>query len=206
MLLADDHTILAEGLAALLKDHFTLVGVAADGRELLERAEESRPDVIVADVSMPLLNGLDALRSIRKAGSEAKVIILTMHEDASLAIESLRAGAAGFLIKRSACTELIEAINAVATGHTYISAGLEDVVRTVLVKTKNDSRPPVSSLSPRQREIVQLTAEGKSMKEIAALLNISPRTVESHKYALMQTLGLKSTAELIQWALRARLV
>lgn len=206
VLLADDHTILAEGLAALLKDHFTLVGVAADGRELLEHAKKSRPDVIITDISMPLLNGLDALRSIRKAGLEAKVIILTMHEDATLAIESLNAGAAGFLIKRSACTELIEAINAVAAGRTYFSSGFEDVVRTSLAKTKNNTHTLISSLSPRQREIMQLTAEGKSMKEIAALLNISPRTVESHKYALMQTLGLKSTAELIQWALKSHLV
>lgn len=204
VLLADDHAILAEGLVSLLKDNFILVGVAANGRELVDYARQYQPDIIISDISMPLLNGIAALEFIKKEGLRSKVIILTMHEDAILAINSFKAGASGYLIKRSACTELIEAINEVMAGRIYLSPSIELGHETMLQLCSNASKADSFTLSPRQKEILQLTAEGKTMKEIASLLNISPRTVESHKYALMQTLGLKTTADLITYAIRSR--
>ena len=204
VLLADDHAILAEGLVSLLKDNFILVGVAANGRELVDYARQYQPDIIISDISMPLLNGIAALEFIKKEGLRSKVIILTMHEDAILAINSFKAGASGYLIKRSACTELIEAINEVMAGRIYLSPSIELGHETMLQLCRNASMADSFTLSPRQKEILQLTAEGKTMKEIASLLNISPRTVESHKYALMQTLGLKTTADLITYAIRSR--
>jgi len=204
VLLADDHAILAEGLVSLLKDNFILVGVAANGRELVDYARQYQPDIIISDISMPLLNGIAALEFIKKEGLRSKVIILTMHEDAILAINSFKAGASGYLIKRSACTELIEAINEVMAGRIYLSPSIELGHETMLQLCSNASMADSFTLSPRQKEILQLTAEGKTMKEIASLLNISPRTVESHKYALMQTLGLKTTADLITYAIRSR--
>jgi len=206
VLLADDHTILAEGIATLLKKHFNVVGVAANGQELVTYARQFRPDVIVTDIAMPLLNGIDAMKKIKKEGLRSKFVILTMHEEATTAVEALKAGADGCVTKRSASTELVAAINEVFSGRTYVSPGIEGDIYSMLDKSENKFDPRIPSLSPRQREILQLTAEGKSMKEIADLLKISPRTVESHKYSSMQILGLKSTAELVQYAIKMRLV
>ena len=206
VLIADDHAILAEGLITLLSTHFNVVGVASNGQELVSYARQHRPDVIVTDITMPLLNGIDATKLIKKEGLRSKVVILTMHEEATMAVESLKAGASGCVTKRSASTELVDAVTEVFSGRTYVSPSIEGDIYLMLDKSENNFDPRIPSLSPRQREIIQLTAEGKSMKEIAKLLNISPRTVESHKYSSMQVLGLKSTAELVQYAVKMHLI
>lgn len=203
VLLADDHMILAQGLAALLKDNFDLVGIASNGYELIDMASELFPDVIISDVSMPGMSGIEALRLIRKEGIKSKFIILTMHDDATLAVESLNAGANGYVIKKSACDELVGAVHTVYNGKQYVSPMLEGDIKAIQDRSAGCCENSYSPLTTRQREILQLTAEGKKMREIAEILNISPRTVESHKYSLMQTLGLKTTADLVQYAIKS---
>jgi len=199
VLLADDHTIVVEGLQSLLKDHFELIGTVADGRQLVEEARRLRPDVIVTDLSMPVLSGLDALRRLKAEGIEAKVVFLTMHADARVATEALRIGASGFLLKQAAGDELITAIEDVLQGRTYLTPLLtKDVLASLTAP--NDARQP--TLTPRQIEVLRLLADGKRMKEIAAILGLSTRTVETHKYEMMQTLGLASTAELVKYAIK----
>jgi DNA-binding NarL/FixJ family response regulator len=205
VLLADDHAVVAQGLASLLKDTFELVGVVYDGRALLDAAETLRPDVIVTDISMPLLNGLDAIKQIRARRPHAKVIILTMHRETQLAVDAFRAGASGYLLKVSPAEELVTAIHQVAQGRAYVTTLLSKDLITLLLEAGNSpatDRP----LTARQREVLQLIAEGKTMKEVASFLNISPRTAESHKYEIMQVLGVRTTAELIQYAVRLKLV
>lgn len=202
VLLADDHTIVAEGLASLLEDDFDLIGQVRDGRALVEAARKLRPDVIVSDISMPLLNGLDAVRQIRRAGLPSKLVILTMHADIHLATEAVRAGATGYVLKQSAGEELITAIREVLKGRTYITPLIAtDVIGTLVDERNAPARRPVS-LTPRQREVLQLVAEGRTMKEIAGILGISTRTAESHKYQMMAALGVATTAELVQYAIR----
>jgi DNA-binding NarL/FixJ family response regulator len=203
VLLADDHAILAEGLASLLKGHFDLVGTVGDGRRLLEAARELRPDVIVADIAMPVLSGLEALCLLKAEGLDAKVIFLTMHADAQLATEALRAGASGYVLKHSAGEELIRAIQEVVEGRVYLTPLLTKEVITTL--TEPTTQPAVQ-LTPRQREVLQLIAEGRRMKEIAATLQLSTRTVETHKYQMMQALGVDSTAALVRYAIQLGLV
>jgi DNA-binding NarL/FixJ family response regulator len=205
VLLADDHTLVAEGLKSLLKDPFDLVGVVHDGRALLASAESLRPDVIVTDISMPLLNGLDAVRQIRASHPETRVIILTMHRDAHLAAEAFRAGVSGYLLKVSPAEELVKAIREVAQGRSYVTTLLAKDLINLLMDT-NTPREDGSLLTPRQREVLQLIAEGRTMKEVAGVLKISPRTAESHKYDIMQALSVQTTAELIQCAVRMKLV
>lgn len=205
VLLADDHTLVAEGLKSLLKDPFDLVGVVHDGRALLEAAEQLRPDVIVTDISMPLLNGLDAVKQIRARHPETRVIILTMHKDTHLAASAFRAGVSGYLLKISPGEELVKAIREVAQGRSYVTTLLaKDLIN--LLMDNNALRENESPLTPRQREVLQLIAEGRTMKEVAGVLNISPRTAESHKYDIMQALSVQTTAELIQCAMRMHLV
>jgi DNA-binding NarL/FixJ family response regulator len=203
VLLADDHAILAEGLASLLKGHFDLVGTVGDGRRLLEAARELRPDVIVADIAMPVLSGLEALCLLKAEGLDAKVIFLTMHADAQLATEALRAGASGYVLKHSAGEELIRAVQEVVEGRVYLTPLLTKEVITTL--TEPTTQPAVQ-LTPRQREVLQLIAEGRRMKEIAATLQLSTRTVETHKYQMMQALGVDSTAALVRYAIQLGLV
>jgi DNA-binding NarL/FixJ family response regulator len=205
VLLADDHTLVAEGLKALLKDSFDLVDVVHDGRALMESAERLRPDVIVTDISMPLLNGLDAVRQIRLSRPETRVIILTMHRDAHLAASAFRAGVSGYLLKISPGEELVNAIREVAQGRSYVTTLLaKDLIN--LLMDSGAAREDESPLTPRQREVLQLIAEGRTMKEVAGILQISPRTAESHKYDIMQALSVQTTAELIQCAIRMKLV
>lgn len=206
MLLADDHAVVAEGLQALLKDTFDLVGVVHDGRALLEAAETLRPDVIVTDVSMPLMNGLEAIRQIRARRPDAKVIVLTMHRDTHLAAEAFRAGVSGYLLKVSPGEELINAIQEVARGRSYVTTLLAKDLITLLIEAGGNPREDGGVLTPRQREVLQLVAEGRTMKEVAAILHISPRTAESHKYEIMQALGVQTTAELVQYAIRLKLI
>ncbi|MGH9846028.1 MAG: response regulator [Blastocatellia bacterium] len=206
VLLADDHTIVAEGLRSLLEDDFDLVGTVNDGRALLKAAHELRPDVIVVDISMPLLNGLDAVRQLKRDGVPAKIVFLTMHAEAQMATEAFRAGASGYLLKQSAGEELITAIHEVVKGRSYVTPLItKDVLSFLMDVARNADRPSVR-LTPRQREVLQLIAEGRAMKEIASILNISARTVESHKYEMMETLGVESTPELVQYAIKIGLV
>ena len=198
VLLADDHTIVAEGLATLLRDEFSLVGTVPDGVRLLEATRRLRPDVIVADMAMPRLSGLEALRRLRADGLTTPMIFLTMHGDALLAAEALRAGASGFVVKHAAGKELIAAIHAVLRGKTYLTAQLAQEVAAALADPAPTGR---GRLTPRQREVVRLIAEGRTMKEVAASLGLSPRTVETHKYQIMEALSLQTTAELIRYAI-----
>jgi DNA-binding NarL/FixJ family response regulator len=205
VLLADDHKIVAQGLESLLKDSFNFVGAVSDGRALLEAAVRLKPDVVVTDISMPLLNGLDAVRQFRSNGVEAKVVFLTMHADATLAAEAFRAGGSAFLLKDSAGDELIQAIGEILQGRAYLTPLIAKDMISVLIEAK-ESPKEESRLTPRQREVLQLIAEGKTLKEVAGILNISTRTVETHKYEMMQVIGAKTTAELIQYAIRLHLV
>jgi DNA-binding NarL/FixJ family response regulator len=167
--------------------------------------ETLRPDVVVTDISMPLLNGLDAVRQIHRSHPHVKVIILTMHRETQLAVDALRAGASGYLLKVSPGEELITAIEQVALGRSYVTTLLTKDIIALLMEARGEG-PCATPLTQRQREILQLVAEGRTMKEVASILNISPRTAESHKYEMMHVLGLDTTAGLIQYAIRLRLV
>ena len=202
VLLADDHKIITEGLRVLLEPEFELVGIVEDGRELLARAGELSPDVIVADISMPSLNGIDAVRQLKEAGSEAKVVFLTMHDDVMYANRAFEAGASGFVLKHSAPSELVTAIGEVLKGKTYISASIAGDLMDFYKSGKHKKQSPLSELSSRQREVLQLLAEGKSAKEVGKILHISVRTVEFHKYGIMKELGIDTSAELTQFAIR----
>jgi DNA-binding NarL/FixJ family response regulator len=205
VLLADDHEVVAQGLESLLKKSFDLVGVVHDGRALLDAAEKLLPDVIVTDISMPGLNGLDAIRQIRERRPVAKIVVLTMHRDTQLAVEAFQAGASGYVLKVSPAEELVRAIAEVAQGRGYVTALLAKDLITILLEARG---PTVGAkpLTSRQREVLQLIAEGRTMKEVASILNISARTAESHKYEIMKVLGLETTAALIQHAIRLKLV
>jgi DNA-binding NarL/FixJ family response regulator len=205
VLLADDHKIVAQGLESLLKDSFNLVGTVSDGHTLLEAAIRLKPDVVVTDISMPLLNGLDAVRQFRSRGIEAKVVFLTMHADANLAAEAFRAGGTAFLLKQSAGEELIQAIREILQGRAYLTPLIAKDMISVLMEAKEEPREE-SNLTSRQREVLQLIAEGKTMKEVAGVLNISARTAETHKYEIMRVLGVKTTAEMIPHAIRLHLL
>src|SRR5499433_179116 len=202
VMLADDHAIVAQGLATLLKDHFDLVGTVGNGDELIDAARKLRPDVIVADIAMPVLSGLEALRRLKAMRSEAKVIFLTMHADAQLATEAFRAGASGYVVKQSAGEELIAAIREALQGRTYLTP----LITKDVIANFTETTPPTVKLTPRQREVLRLIAEGRRMKEIAAILELSTRTVETHKYEMMRGLGVESTAELVRYAIQIGLV
>ena len=198
LLLADDHIIVADGLRSLLKDEFDLVGSVADGPSLVEAAGRLRADVIVSDLAMPGLDALGVLRRLATMNLPSRVIVLTMHADAHLATEAFRLGAWGYVLKNSAGEELITAIREVLAGRAYLTPFISrDEIASLDGVIHRSARPTV-----RQRQVLRLIAEGKRMKEIAAILHLSPRTVESHKYEMMESLGVRSTAELIQYALR----
>lgn len=206
VLLADDHRMVTEGLKSLLADDFELVGAVENGHALLAAAKKLRPDVIVADITMPQLNGIDALRLLKKQNPDVKVVFLTMHQDPAYARRALEAGAAGFVVKHSASDELVMAIHAALKGKTFITPALTgDVLHDIQhdVKQKNEGK---NAITPRQREILQLLAEGRSAKEIAQALSISARTVEFHKYQMMETHGLHSSAELVHFAIKHGIV
>jgi DNA-binding NarL/FixJ family response regulator len=206
VLLADDHRIVAEGLKSLLSTEFELVGVVEDGRALIEAAKKQHPDVIVADVTMPHLNGLDALRQLKKDNPRVKVVILTMHQEVAYARRALEAGAVGFVLKHSAPAELLTAIRAALAGKTYITPAVAGEVIHAFQHDKGASGDLSAGLTPRQREILHLLAEGCSAKEIASKLGISPRTVEFHKYQMMESLRVHSNAELIHFAIKQGIV
>ena len=204
VLVADDHAIVKEGIVSLLKEHdFNVVGAVSDGYALVDAAKRLRPDVIVTDISMPKLSGLEALAQIVAEQLPCKVIMLTMHNDADLAARAVKAGAAGFLLKESAAEELIAAIKQVTQGRLYLTPAVtRDVVNRMAAMT-SQTKP---QLSPRQLEVLRLILLGQRMKEIAATLDLSPRTVESHKYEMMDVLGVHSTPELVRYAIEHRLI
>ncbi|MCC6263600.1 MAG: response regulator transcription factor [Bryobacterales bacterium] len=201
ILIADDHNLVVEGLRGLLEPEYEVVGSASDGRSVPAEARRLKPDLIVIDISMPGLNGIDCTRQLRESGCPAKILVLTMHLDATLAREAIDAGANGYLLKSASAAELRNAAAEVLLGRTYLSPA---VTRDFLeVMGRASSRDDAwAALTPRQREVLQLLAEGKSHKEVAAILNISVKTAEYHKYAIFENLGLKTNAELVQYAIR----
>jgi DNA-binding NarL/FixJ family response regulator len=204
VLLADDHALLLAAFEKLLADHCEVVGVVSDGRALVDAAERLRPDVIVLDIAMPLLNGLDAGRQIKQKLREVRLVFLTMNEDPALAAEAFRAGASAYLLKRSAASELRTALDEVMRGRSYVTPLVTGGMVEALLDHGKGPQPV--ELTPRQREVLQLLAEGRSMKEVATVLNLAPRTIAFHKYEMMKQLGITSTAELIQYAVRQHIV
>jgi DNA-binding NarL/FixJ family response regulator len=204
ILIADDHPLIRQGLRSLLEQHgFTVVGEAADGREATQLAQELEPDVAVLDLAMPLLNGLDAAREITRTSRRTKTILVTVHTADQYVLEALRAGVRGYVLKSQATAELVQAIQEVMRGARYLSPGIsEAVVQAYLAKTGLPSDP----LTPREREVLQLIAEGKTTKDIAGLLGVSVKTVESHRMRLMEKLDIRQTAGLVRYAIRRGLI
>lgn len=200
ILIADDHKMFVQGLQGLLEDEFDLVGTVGDGHALVEEAVRLEPDVILVDISMPGLNGLDAVRRLKTKGIDSCIIFLTMHADDRLLAEAFRCGGQGYVLKQSAGEELILAIKQVLAGHKYVTP----LIATEWVQdlTEHIGEKQRLTLTPRQREVLQLVIEGCTMKEVATRLGISTRTAESHKYEMMEGLGVDSTAELIQYAIK----
>jgi DNA-binding NarL/FixJ family response regulator len=205
VLLADDHTLLLEAFEKLLAEECDVVGAVSNGRALLEAATRLHPDVAVIDIGMPLLNGIDAARRLKQLQPDIRIIFLTMNEDPDVAAEAFRAGASGYLLKRSAASELLTAIREMMKHRSYVTPLVtEGLVGSMLHQP--EAAEMTEALTPRQREVIQLIAEGHSMKEVAAILNITPRTVAFHKYRVMAQLHIKTTAALIQYAVRHHIV
>ena len=204
VLLADDHNMLLGAFEKLLSPECEIVGTASDGRSLVLLAHQLKPDVVVLDIAMPLLNGLDAGRQIKQLQKSTKLVFVTMNEDSDLAAEAFRAGASAYLLKRSAASELLVAIREVMMGRSYVTPLITEGLVGSFMDAAN--RKPSHDLTPRQREVLQLLAEGHSMKQVAALLNVTPRTVAFHKYRMMEQLNIRSNAELIQFAVIHHLV
>jgi DNA-binding NarL/FixJ family response regulator len=202
IVLADDHLLMAQALERLLQPDYDVVAVVTDGRALLQAVADLTPDLAVVDIGMPLLNGLDAGDQLKRADPRVKVIFLTQNREPQVVAEALRRKASGYLLKDSAASELQQAIREALRGGCYVSAQLKDSLTDAAVSSPSAG----TALSAREREVLQLLAEGKSMKEVAAVLEISPRTVEFHKYRLMQRLGAKTNADLVQYALKHGLI
>ena len=209
LLLADDHRLVREGIRSLLEQDYEIVAEAGDGRELVRAAIEMRPDVIVADIGMPTLNGLEAVRQLQKRGVEAKVIFVTMQAGVDFAVQALRLGVSGYVLKVDASEELSRAIKEALAGRLYITPSIARDVMTALMenpKLESANGEPWLRLTGREREVLQLVAEGHKMAEIGEILHISARTVERHKYSLMDKLKLRTTAELTQYAIKRGVV
>jgi DNA-binding NarL/FixJ family response regulator len=204
IILADDHLIVRQGLKSILeKESHTVVGEAGDGREAIRLAQELSPDIAVLDLSMPLLNGLDAAREIAKVSPQTRVILLTMHTEDPYVMEALRAGIRGYLLKTQAAQDLVQSIHEVSRGSMYLSPGISRaVVEAYLAK----SELPPDPLTPREREVLQLIAEGKTTKEAAGVLGVSVKTAESHRTRIMEKLEIHETASLVRYAIRRGLV
>jgi DNA-binding NarL/FixJ family response regulator len=205
LMLADDHTILMEGFRKLLEPQYEIVGTVSDGRTLIEMALQLNPDVIVADIGMPLMNGLEAGLRLKQQMPATKLIFLTMNEDPDLAVEAMRSGACGYLLKTSAADELIRAIQLALKGKSYVTPQIARGMQRSFIKNPS-VKGQAKTLTPRQREVVQLLAEGRSMKETADILNVTPRTVAFHKYRVMEVLSIETTAELIQFAIKSKIL
>ena len=204
LLLADDHQVVRQGLRAMLeREGFRVVGEAADGRDAVRLAAETHPDVAVLDLAMPALNGLDAAREIVRGADRTRVILLTVHAEEPYVLEALRAGVTGYVLKTQAALDLIQAIREVQRGAIYLSPG---VSRTVVEAYRSKSDLPVDPLTPREREVLQLVAEGKTTKEAAAILGVSAKTAESHRMRVMSKLDIHETAGLVRYAIRRGLI
>jgi DNA-binding NarL/FixJ family response regulator len=206
VLLADDHRIVAEGLKSLLTAEFDLVGVVEDGRAMVEAAKALKPDVIVADITMPHLNGIEALQEIEKFDPDVRTIFLTMHRDVAYARRAIEAGAVGYVLKHSAPEELVLAVRAAAQGRTFITPTLAGEVLQAMKQSSPETQDPVETLTLRQREILRLLVDGLTAKQIASQLAISSRTVEFHKYRMVELLGLKGSTELLHFAIKHGIV
>jgi DNA-binding NarL/FixJ family response regulator len=200
VMLADDHTLVVDAFRRLLEPEFEIVGTAADGHELLERAPELRPDVVVVDLGMPLLNGMDAGMELKRVLPNIKIVVLTIADDSEIAALALRQWASGYVLKTSAAWELAKAIREVLKGNSYVTPHIAQKLADEFVRDPRLDR--IKSLTPRQREILQLLAEGRSMNETGAILNIRTRTVAFHKYRIMKEFGLKTNADLVAFAIR----
>jgi len=205
VLLADDHTLLLEAFKGLLEPEFEVVGAVADGRAVLAAAEKLKPDVVVLDIAMPLLNGLEAARQLGTMSPHPKVIFLTMNPDPDVAVEALRLGASGYLLKTSAASELSKAIRTALRGLKYVTPSMQRGLEELFIEDPAGEKKP-HGLTSRQREVLQLLVEGRPMKEVADILKLTPRTVAYHKYKIMADLRLKTTADLIQYAIKNRIV
>ena len=204
VLLADDHVLIAQALQHLLQAEFDVVGTVADGRALLQAAQDLLPDVVVVDIGMPLLNGLDAGQQVKALLPAIKVVYLTQNRDPRLAVEAFRRRASGYVLKDSAASELTTAIREALRGRSYVSPSIAQEMADAAV-VEGVGQGTLRDLTPREREVLQLLAEGRSMKEVAAVLTISPRTVEFHKYRIMELLRVRTNA-LVRQAIRLRLI
>ena len=204
VVLADDHALILGAFEKLLTPEFEVVGTATDGRALLAAVEKLQPDVVVADIAMPLLNGLDAAGEIKRRWPFVRVVLLTMNDDPELVAAAFRMGVSGYVLKRSAASELLTAIREAMKGRSYVTPIVTEGVVALL--QRGPEQPGGAELTPRQREVLQLLAEGHSMKQVADVLNVTARTVAFHKYRMMAQLRVRSSAELIQHAIRLHLV
>lgn len=202
LLVAEDHALVVEGVRRILPPGFTIVGEVADGRALVAEAARLHPDIVLVDISMPLLNGIEAARQLREVEPKAKIIFLTMHPDVSYAMAALRSGGSGYVLKSSAASEIVTAIRQVLAGGTYVTAPIDKAVARARTRENAGPKAGFFKLTARQREVLQLIGEGRSTKEIAGLLHVSPRTVEFHRRRIIETLRLRTAAELIRYAVR----
>jgi DNA-binding NarL/FixJ family response regulator len=205
VLLADDHQMLLDALKRVVEPRCEVVGMVSDGRALLTAAAKLHPDIVVLDIAMPQLNGLDAARHLKPALPKLKLIFMTMNEDPDLVGEAFRAGASAFLLKQAAAFELMEAIEKVLKGGSYVTPSAAEGQAAISLRDPR-SRAHITEPTPRQREVIQLLAEGRSMKEVASILQITKRTVAAHKYAVMDLLQLKTNADLVQYAIKHRII
>jgi DNA-binding NarL/FixJ family response regulator len=205
ILLADDHTMICAAFKKMLEPEYEVVGTVGDGRTLLKAAQELKPDLVLVDVGMPLLNGLDASRQLKKLMPRVKLIFLTMNPDSDIASEGFRIGASGYLLKNSHGDELLKAVRDVVRGLSYVTPQIRQAMEESFIYDPKAASGP-RHLTPRHREIVQMLAEGRSAKEIASILEISVRTVRFHKYEIMKELGIHSNAELVHYAIKHALI
>jgi len=206
VILADDHTLILEAFEKLLAPECDIIAKVTDGRALIEAVKEHRPDIVVLDLGMPLLNGLDAARQIKQNDRSVKLVFVTMNEDPDIAAEAFRAGGSAYLLKRSAGSELLTAIREAMRNRSYVTPLVTEGMLGSLINPTSGGETPSRELTTRQREVLQLLAEGKSMKEVASILNVSARTVAFHKYRMMDQLKIKTNAELIQYAIRHHVI
>jgi DNA-binding NarL/FixJ family response regulator len=206
IIIADDHVLIAEACKKLLEPEYDIVRIVSDGRTLVQAAAELKPNVVLIDIGMPILNGLDAGQQIKEAMPSVKVVYLTMNTDVDLAAEALRRRASGYVLKTGAASELLLALRAVLRGGTYLSPAFSKDTVAFLARQKKEAVAEGERLTDRQRQVLQLLAEGKSMKEVAAILNVATRTIAFHKYRMMEVLRMRSNAELVQYAMRHHIV
>jgi DNA-binding NarL/FixJ family response regulator len=206
LLLADDHAIVAEGLRHLLESEFDLIGIVGDGAALVEAAKSLKPDVIITDISMPRMSGIEAARMLKAAGSSSKVIFLTMHMDVDIATEALRAGASGYVLKHSAAQALSHAVWEALKGRQFISPRIAENVKLNVMASSQRRDGSAIRLTSREREVLRLVAEGHTIRVISDMLKITTRTVEFHKTNIMDKLGLRTTADLTQYAISNRII